>query len=79
VSDDKEIRDIVRGEKRAEKTGNYKPLPRNKQTERDIAQLFEYGTERELMRFLRESGLNDDSERFAEIVKLFRERGGRQR
>jgi hypothetical protein len=79
MSDEKEIRDVVRGEKRAEKTGKYAVLPRNRQTERDIADLFEHGTERELMQFLRASGLNDDSVRFAEIVKLFRERGGRRR
>jgi hypothetical protein len=29
--------------------------------------------------FLRENGLNDDAPRFAEILKLFREHGGRQR
>jgi hypothetical protein len=31
------------------------------------------------MRYLRENGLNDDAPRFAEILKLFREHGGKQR
>jgi hypothetical protein len=79
MSDEKEIKDVVRKEKRSEKVGKYKPLPRNRQTEQDISELFEHGTERELMQFLRENGLNDDSPRFAEIVKLFRERGGKRR
>lgn len=72
MSDDKEIREVVQGEKRPEKAGKYKPLPRNKRTEIAIAQIFENGTERELMRYLRENGVADDSARFAEIVKLFR-------
>jgi hypothetical protein len=78
MSNEKEIREVVREEKRSEKTGKYKPLPRNRETERDAARIFENGTEQELMRFLRENGLKDDSPRFAEIVRLFRERGGRR-
>jgi hypothetical protein len=78
MSDEKEIKEVVRREKRPEKAGKYKPLPRNRQTERDITELFDHGTERELMQFLRASGLNDDSPRFAEIVKLFREHGGKR-
>ncbi len=31
------------------------------------------------MQFLRENGLNDESPRFAKLVKLFRERGGKPR
>ncbi len=78
MSDDKEIREVVQGDKRSEKTGKYKPLPRNKGTEIAIARIFENGTERELMQYLRENGVADDSERFAVIVRLFREHGGRQ-
>jgi hypothetical protein len=78
MPDEKEIREVARQEKRSEKTGKYKPLPRNKQTETEIAQIFENGTERELMRFLRASGLQDDSPRFAEIVRLFREHAGKR-
>jgi hypothetical protein len=79
MSDEKDIREIVREEKRSEKTGKYKPLRRNQQTESDVLRIFEYGTEREPMQFLRENGLKDDSPRFAELVKLFRERGGKPR
>jgi len=79
MSDEKEIREVVRAEKQPERSGKYKPLPRNRQTERKIAQLFENGTEGELMQFLRANGLHDDSPRFAEIVKFFREHGGKRR
>lgn len=79
MPDDKEIKDVIRREKHSEKTGKYKPLPRNRQTEREIAEIFDHGTERELMRYLRENGLNDDAPRFAVILKLFREHGGKQR
>ena len=78
MSDEKEIREVAQGEKRSEKAGKYKPLPRNRRTEVEIAQIFENGTERELMRYLRANGVLDDSARFAEIVKLFRERGGKR-
>jgi hypothetical protein len=79
VSDEKEIRDVARRERRSEKTGKYRPLPRNKQTEANLTRIFEKGTERELMQYLRENGLNDDSPRFAELVKLFRDSGPTQR
>ena len=79
MSDEKEIREAFRKERRSEKVGKFKPLPRNTRTEVDVLRIFEHGTERELMQFLRENGLSDDSPRFAEIVKLFRERGGRRR
>jgi len=79
MPDDKEIKDVIRREKHSEKTGKYKPLPRNRQTEREIAEIFEHGTQRELMRYLRENGLNDDAPRFAQILKLFREHGAKQR
>lgn len=79
MPDDKEIREVIREEKRSEKTGKYKTLPRNRQTENAIAEIFEKGTKRELMQFLRASGLQDDSARFAEIVKLFREHAGKRR
>ena len=48
MPDEKEIREVARQEKRSEKTGKYKALPRNKQTETEIARIFEYGTERDL-------------------------------
>jgi hypothetical protein len=63
MSNEKDIREALREEKRSEKTGTYKPLRRNRQTESDALRIFEHGTERELMQFLRENGLNDDSPR----------------
>jgi len=56
----------------------YIPLPRNKGTEHAMLDIFEFGTERELMQYLRGSGLKDENPRFAKIVKLFRERGPRR-
>ena len=77
MADEKDVREVLQQEKRSEPSGKYKPLLRNKQTERDIARIFEHGTEQELTTFLRESGLKDESPRFALIVRLFRERGGK--
>jgi hypothetical protein len=78
MSEEKEIREVVREERRSVKTGKFKALPRNKQTEADLARIFENGTERELMKYLRENGLNDDEPRFALIVKLFREHAAKR-
>lgn len=77
MSDPKDIQDNLRAERRSEKTGKYKLLRRTKQTEDDVLRIFRHGTERDLMQFLRENGVKDGSPRFAEIVKLFRERGGK--
>jgi hypothetical protein len=79
MPDEREIQELFSEEKRSEKTGKYKPLPRNKRTEREIAKIFENGTEAELMRFLRQNGLRDESPRFAEILRLFREHAARRR
>ena len=70
MPDEKDIREALHEDRRSEKTGKYRALRRNKQTESDALRIFEHGTERELMQFLRENGLKDDSPRFAEIVKL---------
>ena len=79
MADDREIQELMGEEKRSERTGKFKPLPRNKRTEREIAKIFESGTESELMRFLRRSGLKDESPRFAEILKLFRAHAGQRK
>jgi hypothetical protein len=79
MPDEREIHDLMGEEKRSERAGKYKPLPRNRRTEREIAKIFDFGTETELMRFLRRSGLKDESPRFAEIVKLFREHAGQRK
>jgi len=79
MADDREIQELMGEEKRSERTGKFKPLPRNKRTEREIARIFESGTETELMRFLRRSGLKDEAPRFAELVKLFRAHAGQRK
>lgn len=56
----------------------YIPVPRNKGTENAMLDIFEFGTERELMQYLRKNGLTDENPRFAKILKLFRERGPRR-
>ncbi|HKO05718.1 MAG TPA: hypothetical protein VJW51_13265 [Candidatus Acidoferrales bacterium] len=78
MPDERDIRELMGEEKRSEKSGKYKPLARNRRTEREIAKIFESGTETELMRYLRGNGLKDESPRFAAIVKLFREHAGRR-
>ena len=77
--EDKEIQKARAEEKRQEKSGKYKPLSRNKQTELEVQRIFDYGTEQELMSFLRKNGVPDESERFVQIVKLFREHAGKRR
>jgi len=65
--------------KKARKTGQkYIPVPRNKGTEHAMLDIFEFGTESELMDYLRKNDLKDENPRFAKIVKLFRERGPRR-
>jgi hypothetical protein len=56
----------------------YIPVPRNKRTEKAMLDIFEFGTEYELMQYLRKNGLKDENPRFAKILKLFRERGPRR-
>jgi hypothetical protein len=43
-----------------------------------LKRIFDYGTEVELTKYLRENGVADGSKQFAEIVKLFREHGGKR-
>jgi len=40
MPDEREIQELIGEEKRSEKTGKYKPLPRNRRTEREIARIF---------------------------------------
>ncbi|MGC1418280.1 MAG: hypothetical protein WA817_23535 [Candidatus Acidiferrum sp.] len=76
--EDDEIHNSLEKERRREKSGKYKPLPRNRQTERDLKRIFDNGTEAELTKYLRENGVVDGSKRFVEIVKLFRGHGGKR-
>ncbi|HUK51700.1 MAG TPA: hypothetical protein VL099_00255 [Candidatus Binatia bacterium] len=79
MTDEKEIQALMGEEKRSERSGKYKALPRNKRTERDIARIFESGTETELMRYLRRNGVMDESPRFGAILRLFREHAGQRK
>ena len=63
---------------RKKKDDKYIALPRNKRTERALARIFQYGTEQELMQYMRENDLKDDDPRFVQIVKLFHEHGGKR-
>lgn len=74
-----DTKESFKEERKREPAGKYKALPRNPRTERDMERIFKYGTEPELMEFLRKNGVPDGSPRFVEIVKLFREHGGRRR
>ena len=76
--DDDEIKKNLADEKRREKSGKYKKLPRNKQTERDLKRIFDRGTEAELMKYLQENEVPYGSERFLEILKIFRECAGKR-
>lgn len=73
-----EVKESLADERRKEKTGKYATLPRNRRTERELQKIFEFGTEAELRNYLRRNGVPDESARFVQIVKLFRERGGKR-
>lgn len=77
--DEEEIKSSHGQEKKGEKAGKYEALPRNRKTERDLHRIFDHGTETELTKYLRENGVPDGSTRFAQIVKIFREHGGKRR
>jgi hypothetical protein len=65
-------------DKKGKKVEKFGPLPRFPRTENAMLRIFENGTERELMQYMRENDLTDENPRFAEIVKLFREHGGKR-
>jgi hypothetical protein len=66
--------------KKPKKKEKYIPLPRFPRTENALLRIFENGTERELMQYMRDNDLKDDNPRFGALVKLFREhRGGKPR
>ena len=69
MPDDKEIRDAIEREKHPERKHTKAEL---RAIENDLRKIYEFGDERELMRFLRGIGLKDESPRFAEVVSVFR-------
>jgi hypothetical protein len=70
--------ETLRDEKRSEKGGKYRTFRRNRKTENDALIIFEREPSERLYSFCAR-GLNDDSPRLAETVKLFRERGVKPR
>ena len=78
MSEEKETQPPPKPKKTRKAVEKYVPLPRNRGTENAMLDIFDYGTERELMQYLRKSGLKDENPRFGQIVKLFRERGPRR-
>jgi hypothetical protein len=77
--DEKDAEKAASQELRRDKRGKHKPLPRNARTERDLKNIFDYGTELELVKYLEAQGLPDGSAESERIVKLFREHAGRLR
>jgi hypothetical protein len=69
VPDDQEIRDAKERERHPERKHTKAELRR---IENDLRKIYQYGDEKELMRFLRAIGVMDESPRFAEVVKVFR-------
>jgi hypothetical protein len=64
--------------KGAKRTEKY-VLPRNRKTEHDVLNIFEYGTEAEFTQYMRENGLTEGNPRFTQLLKLFREHAERRR
>ena len=53
-----------------------KPKKLDKKLLEDVKRAFRRGSEREFMQALRRTGISDESPKFAEMVKLFRETRG---
>jgi hypothetical protein len=77
--DEEDVKKAVNQERRGDKRGKYKPLHRNPRTEKDLTNIFNYGTEIELVRYLEAHELPDGSADSERIVKLFREHAAKRR
>ncbi|MGB8495797.1 MAG: hypothetical protein WCE53_15460 [Candidatus Acidiferrum sp.] len=64
MADEEKPQDAPNPEKSRKKTEKYVPLPRNRGTENAMLEIFEHGTDRELMQYLRANGLKDENPRF---------------
>jgi len=75
VYEDDEIR---KAQKEEVRTAGRKSKPKkiDKNLLGDTQRAFSRGTEREFMQALRKIGISDESSKFAELVKLFRENRG---
>ena len=77
--DDEEIR-IAQEDERRSPGQKSKPAKVDKKLLAEVRRAFRFGTEREFMQALRKIGISDESPKFGELVKLFREtRGPSQR
>jgi hypothetical protein len=56
MSDEKDIREALHEDRRSEKTGKYRALRRNKQTESDALRIFEHGPNENLCSFYARTG-----------------------
>jgi hypothetical protein len=73
--DDEEIRKAREEEQRSPGQKS-KPAKLDKKLLAEVRRAFRFGTEREFMQALRKIGISDESEKFGELVKLFRESHG---
>lgn len=76
--DDEEIRKLQQEEQRTPGQKS-KPAKIEKSLLADVRRAFNTGSEREFMHALRRIGISDESPKFAELVKLFREKRGPSR
>jgi hypothetical protein len=76
--DDDEIRK-AREEEQLSPARKSKPAKIDRIMLADARRAFSYGTEREFMQALRKIGISDESAKFVELVKLFRETRGSSR
>jgi hypothetical protein len=78
VYDDDEIRRVQEEEQRATARKS-RPEKIDRVLLGDARRAFSYGSERDFMQALRKIGISDESPKFAELVKLFRENRGSSR
>jgi hypothetical protein len=76
--DDDEIREAQREEQRAPGQKS-RPTKIDQKLLADVQRAFRSGTERDFMQALRKIGISDDSPKFAELLKSFRENPGPSR
>jgi hypothetical protein len=76
--DDEEIRKAQEEEQRSPGQKS-KPEKVDKRLLAEVRRALRFGSEREFMQALRKIGISDESPKFAELVKLFRETRGPSR
>lgn len=76
--DDEEIRKAREEDQRSTRQKN-KPEKIDRKLFAEVRRALRYGSEREFMQALRKIDISDESPKFAELVKLFRETRGPSR